>query len=315
MLEIHEALDNFLLAKTGEVAQTTVKWYKSLLTPMVAYLREHTDADDISAVTINDLRRWRAHLIDKKTRYSDHPFRYEVNTRGYSIHTLHGKVNACRIFFSWLHSEQLIDRNPSDRLHSPSLPKHKEPKAIPDCDIRKLIREAYRRENLRDVALIFVLADTGARVAGIAGLRIRDLDLRSGELIVTEKGNKTRPVYLTQRGVQAMRNYLRVRPDVDHNYVWVSLKKTPLTTSGIYKMLERLGKATGVEIYFPHSFRHAAARESLRNGASLERVSKLLGHEDVKTTADCYGVWTKSELHDTHRQVARKRDLWHGVGN
>ena len=315
MLKVHDALDNFLLAKTGEVAESTVAWYKSLLTPMVAYLREHTDADDISAVTIYDLRRWRAHIINKRTRYSDHPFRREITTRGYSIYTIRGKINACRIFFNWLHKDQLIDRNPSDRLHPPSLPKHKEPKAIPDCDIRKLVREAYRRENPRDVALIFVLADTGARVGGIAGLRIRDLELATETLIVTEKGDKTRPVYLTRRGVQAMRNYLRVRPDVDHNYVWVSLKKTPLTTSGIYKVLERLGDATGVEIYFPHSFRHAAARESLRNGASLERVSKLMGHEDVKTTADCYGVWTQTELHDTYRQVTRKRDLWHGVGD
>lgn len=314
MLGIHEALDNFILAKTGEVEQTTVTWYRSHLTHMADYLvGQHID--EAAAVGIYELRLWRAYLINKKTRYGYHDNRPEVNTRGLSINTIHDKVNACRIFFKWLYEERLIPENPAARLKTPSLPKHREPKAISERDIRKLYRVAKRRGKLRDIALLQVVADTGARLGGVAGLKLSDVNIRTGELIVTEKGGKTRPVYLTEEGTAALRAYLRVRPDVDHDYVWVSLKKTPLTTSGIYKVLERLGEATGVEIYFPHSFRHAAARESLRNGASLERVSKLMGHEDVKTTADCYGVWTQTELHETYRQVSRKRNLWYNVGD
>ena len=309
----HDALEYFLLAKIGEVLPATVTWYRSLLTPMAEYLDQRVDS--AADVTIHDLRQWRAQMMGRTTRYADHPYRDEMNTRGYSKNTIHDKVNACRIFFKWAAEERVIPSNPSQRLKPTKLPRYKEPKAISERGIRTLIREAYRRENLRDVAIISVLAETGARVAGVAGLRIQDLDLVAGELIVTEKGDKSRPVYVTSDGIKVLRDYLRVRPDADHDYLFVSARGGPLTESGISKMLSRLGDATGVEPCNPHAFRHAFARENLRNGVSLERVSKLMGHEDVQTTANCYAIWTETELHDTHRQAARRRNLWRGVGN
>ena len=310
---IHDALERFLLAKTGEVASTTTAWYKSLLAPMADDLAGQ--AEDLDAITITHLRRWRARLIHRTTLYTEHPYREEINARQLSIYTVHDTINACRIFFTWLHREQEIQHNPAALLKPPKLPRHKEPKAISERDIRKLVREAYRRDNLRDVALISVLADTGARIGGVSGLRIRDIDLKAGEMIVTEKGNKSRRVYLTDAGVQAVRAYLRVRPSVDHDYVWVSLLGGALTESGCYKALERLADATGVENFNPHAFRHAYARELLRYGVSLERVKELMGHEDISTTANCYGIWTRPELRATHYQASEMRNLWDGVGN
>lgn len=307
---IHAALDEFLLAKTGEVVETTITWYRSLLTPMADYLAGR--ADDLAGVTISDLRRWRADLVGRDSRYTDHPYREECG-RGLSIYTIHDTIIACRTFFSWAARERIVERNPAALLVPPRLPRNREPKAIPERDIRKLIRAAYRRENLRDAAIIYVLADTGARAGGVTGLRLRDLALNRGELVVTEKGAKTRAVYLTEAGVQAVRAYLEIRPDVDHDYLWVSYRGGALTRSGLSKALARLGDAAGVELCNPHAFRHAYARELLRNGVSLERVSELMGHEDIQTTAKCYGLWTRPELHETHVRAAARRDLWGGV--
>ena len=310
MLKVHDALDNFLLAKTGEVVESTIIWYRSHLTHMADYLvgRHIDEADDVS---IYDLRLWRAHVLKRTTRYAEHPYRPEVNTRGLSITTIHDKVNVCRIFFKWLYEERLIPENPAERLKVPSRPRHKEPKAISDRDIRKLMRTAQQQGNLRDIVLLHVLAETGARVGGIAGLRIRDVDTRTGTLLVTEKGSKTRAVYLaTEKGIQAMREYLRARRDVDHDYVWVNVRGGKLTKSGIYQMLRRLAKKAGVKRFNPHAFRHALARELLQNGVSLESVSKILGHEDVKTTAEFYAIWTKTELQTKHRQATVRRNLW-----
>jgi len=267
---------------------------------------------EIAEITVHDLRAWRADLIQRHTRYDDHPIRPAINTRGLSVYTIIGKVKCARILFDWLVEEGELVRSPAERLHAPRRPKNDLPKAISDRDIRRLASYAAREGLVREVALIHCLADTGARVRGIAFLKRSDVSLATGELIVTEKGAKSRAVYLTGAGIAALRNWLRVRPcDVNHDYVFTSLRGgARLTGSGIYQALARVARACGVERFNPHAFRHAFAREMLNAGLSLEVVADLMGHSSVSVTADSYAIWTKRELEEKHFQAARKRGLW-----
>lgn len=305
-MNVEAAVNLFLTAKTGEVSAATVRWYRSHLKALSSRLGSR----EIAQVTIYELREWRVQVLDHKTRYDDHPFRPTANTRGLAPTTAHDRIKVARIFFAWLVEEGLVERDPSVRLQPPKKPRNQEPKAIPDVDIRKLRMTAFDLGLVREVALLHCLADTGARVGGIAALTLSDVNQVTGELMVTEKGEKTRPVYLLPEGVTALREWLRVRPNVDHDSVFVGRSGEPLTHTGIYQALMRLAEQAGVERANPHSFRHAFARELLNAGLSLEAVSDLMGHSGVAITAENYAVWTQSELRKKHKEAGQRRNLW-----
>ncbi len=305
-MNIESAIELFLTAKTGEVAETTVRWYGSHLKTLLSFLGDC----DIAEVTIYNLREWRVQVLGKKTRYDDHPLRPTVNTRGLAPTTAHDRIKVARIFFAWLVKDGLLERDPSLRLQPPKKPRNQEPKAIPDGDIRKLHAVAENEDLVREVAILHCLADTGARVGGIASLTLADVNPVNGELMVREKGQKTRPVYLLPEGVEALREWLDSRPNVGHDFVFTSRYGNPMTAGGIYQALARLAEIAGVERSNPHAFRHAFARELLNAGLSLEAVSDLMGHSSVAVTAESYAIWTKSELRKKHRDASVRRNLW-----
>lgn len=305
-MNVYEAIELFLTAKTGEVADATVRWYRSHLKALSARL----GGRDITQVTIYELREWRNQVLGKKTRYDGHPYRPTANTRGLAPTTAHDRIKVARIFFAWLVEDGLLAHDPSRRLQPPKKPRNQEPKAIPDLDIRKLHAVAEDGGLVREIAILHCLADTGARVGGIASLTLADVNKTTGELMVTEKGGKTRPVYLLPEGITALREWLRMRPNVEHEFVFTGRSGDPLTPGGIYQALARLADAAGVARANPHAFRHAFARELLNAGLSLEAVSDLMGHSGVAITADSYAVWTQSELRKKHRDAGMRRNLW-----
>ena len=303
-LTLNEAVIEFVLACTGEISDSTIRWYKSHLSGLVAELGDL----DVAAVTLRDLRQWRAAEFQKKHTYEVHPWR-PVRKGGLSDATKHGRIRATRRFFAWLLEEKYIDNNPALRL---GLPKkgRRIPKAISDEDLVKL--QAVAVINARDLAIIQVLADSGARVGGLAGLELNDVDLGAMSLTVTEKGRKSREVYLTEASAPALAQWLAEHPGTT-DAVFVSQRGDALTTGGIAQMLKRLSKKAGcIGRTNPHSFRHGFARALLNNGASLEAVSELLGHSNVTVTADFYAVWSKQELKEKHSRFSRLKNLHNG---
>lgn len=295
-----EALEHFLLSYAGSKSPATLIWYRRRLASLVSFLGESMS---IESVTVDDLRRWRVNLSERKTRWADHPSRKE-RPGGLSPWTLNGYIRACRHFFNWLHDEDLLVKNPATRLELPKLPKdHKQ--GIPQSDAMKIINKAQQLGVPRDYALVLFLAETMCRVGGVVNLRMSDLDLDRGAATVHEKNNKSRPVYLEQRGVAAMRVWLMVRPDVKDDHVFIGRLGRGLSGSGVYQLLKRLAMIAGVpKGWNPHNWRHGMARAAQRRGMPTGVLSQALGHAGVDVTVRFYGTCTDDELKDAHAQYS-----------
>lgn len=270
----------FIASMIGVLAPATVLWYRRRLAPLLAAFGDHRMIN----LTVDDLRAYRAALAEKNL----------------SPWTLHAHTRAARRLFVWLVQEGRLTDSPAARLELPALPI--EPaKGITVADMGRIISAA--RASPRDYALCLFLADTGARVGGVAGLEVKDLDLASGRAIVREKGSKARTVYLTRRTCKALRDYLGGRRS---GRVFLGSRGRagqPLTTGGIYQALERLAARAGVVgRWNPHSWRHGAARGWLKRGANLAQVSQLLGHSDVSVTVKFYGAFVDEELRAAHKR-------------
>lgn len=298
---LSESLEAFDLSLKGIVAPSTQRGYTSVVRKLIRFLGDR----DIETITIVDLRRWRASLFDRKSRYADHPNRPEEEG-GLSVWSVHNYLRGIHRFFSWLVEEELLEHNPATRLKLPDLP-DEPPKDISRKNMVRLV-ETAQKSNARDYAIVCFLADTGCRVGGAAGLCLPDLELDRGRATVREKGKggsrKSRTVYLKKRTIEALRSWLSIRPSDRGDAVFVGLRG-PLTASGIYQVLRRLANAADIEgRHNPHSFRHGWARGALRMGADISDVSQILGHSSIAVTVDFYGQWADDELKERHDQFS-----------
>ena len=309
MTVLQNAVQDFCDAQVGVVSEANQKWYCPRLDSLINALGADTDVDSIAT---RDLRAWRTGLVKRKRRWVDHPC-HPAEPGGLSPATLRGYVRAIRTLFNWMEAEGLIDHNPARRLRLP--PKPKTPaRDIAQADALAILEAA--RTSARDYALLRFLADTGCRVSGVVNLTLGCLHLKDDNgrgryATVREKGRggelKTRTVYLSAVTAQALRAYLDQRPESeDSSRVFLSQRPgasgQPLGKSGVYQMLARYARDLQIEgPWNPHAWRHAFAHGLLDNGADLSLVAQLMGHEDVRTTAEAYGQRADRVLADHHR--------------
>lgn len=289
-MKLTEAITEFDLAmRGGSIAESTRTLYHYTLRELLA----HCGDIDITEITLSQLRHFRANLFE----------------RPLSLYTKHRHIRQTRHFFRWLVDEGHLSISPAARLELPKLPKNKPPKDINPIDRERMIEAA---DDVRDLAIVLFLAETGCRRAGLTSLRFGDIDLENHRAIVTEKGSKTRKVRFGPATAAALRAWLVVRPrDKWGDFVFVG-KRGPLTGSGVYRILERLAKKGGVEgRYNPHAFRHGLARRLLQHHLDLGTVSRILGHSDIETTHSFYAVWADNELDDRYDEFGGPLDLPH----
>ena len=134
-----------------------------------------------------------------------------------------------------------------------------------------------------DRAWFLTLAHTGVRTCELLNIRLGDLDLARGRLLI--RGGKTycdRVVFLTDALTLALADYLRLRPTSLDDHLWLDGDQ-PLAASRVRYCVERWGKAAGVQVS-PHRLRHTLATQLVNQGMPLPSVAKLLGHRSLNTT-------------------------------
>ena len=172
-------------------------------------------------------------------------------------------IRAARAFFYWAMDNELIDRNPCQRLRIKS-PKPLRYTLSLDA-LKNLLKGCDTSTQLLTVML---LADTGVRRAELASIKVADIDLDSRTIMIEGKGAKQRRVRFGPVTAIAVADALSGRTDED--------RLLGLDASGVSSLLVRLEYRTGMKCN-AHSFRRMFACEAIRNGMNLFHVQPLLG--------------------------------------
>jgi len=137
----------------------------------------------------------------------------------------------------------------------------------------------------------------------VATLTLASLDLEKMEARVSGK-TRVRVVDFGRRTAAALRAWLDVRPEVDHDRVFVSMVTgEPLGVGGIYQVFKRLARAAGVKGRFnPHALRHLVGQH-FTDETNLELARQKLGHTDIRTTALFYA-------HQDRERLKRASERW-----
>lgn len=201
-------------------------------------------------------------------------------------------------FFSWLEDEDYILKSPVRRIHKVKTASN--------------IKETYSDETLelmrdncseiRDLAMIDLLASTGMRVGEMVLLNRKDIDFNERECIVFGKGDKERMVYFDARTKLHLQAYLDSRAD-ENPALFVSLKApyNRMTIGGIETRLREMGKRLGVPKVHLHKFRRTLATMAIDKGMPIEQLQQLLGHKRIDTTLQ-YAMVKQSNVKLAHRK-------------
>ncbi len=205
------------------------------------------------------------------------------------------KLSALRHLYKFLLLDQVIAHDPTLNIDSPRqwkvLPKslaHDEvagllgsPPATPATPLAAALEA-------RDQAMIEVFYAGALRVSEIIGVKLEDLKLDLGCLMVRGKGDKERIVPLGRSSQDALSNYLKhSRPVIAGNggtpFLFIGRGGKPLTRQRVWQMVGGRSGSAGRHAS-PHMLRHSCATHMVENGADLRTVQTILGHSDISTT-------------------------------
>ena len=274
-----ELIDKFIASKEIEgCSKRKTQYYKSTL----VMLENRTDIH-FTHMTTDHLRTY---LTD---------YQKINNCSKVSIDNIRRNLSS---FFSWLEEENYILKSPMKRIH-----KIKTDKVIKETlsdESLECLRDSC--DNLRDLAIIDLLASTGMRVGELVNINIEDIDFENRECVVFGKGNKERPVYFDARTKIHLKNYLKSRTD-DNPALFVSLDKpfNRLQISGVEIRLRNLGRRLGIHRVHPHKFRRTVATRAIDKGMPIEQVQSLLGHSQIDTTMH-YAMVNQNNVKESHRK-------------
>lgn len=272
-------ITSFVSAKRLEgCSERTLNFYKNTIDKMYSSIGK-----SIKAITTEDLRSYLSE--------------YQANNNVSKV-TIDNIRRNLSSFFSWLEDENYILKSPVRRIHRVKATTSVK-ETYSDEDLEKL-RDSC--DELRDLALIDILASTGMRVGELVRLNRSDIDFNERECVVFGKGDKERIVYFDARTKIHLQNYLNERKD-DNQALFVSLKAPyeRLEIGGVESRLKKLGEALDIDKVHPHKFRRTMATTAIDKGMPIEQVQKLLGHEKIDTTLH-YAMVKQSNVKNAHRK-------------
>ena len=272
-------IELFLSAKRIEgCSEKSLKYYKATIDAMFNELQK-----GVKHIVTDDIRRYLTQYQEKKRS---------------SKVTIDNIRRILSSFFSWLEDEDYILKSPVRRIH----------KVKTGINIKETYSDEtleLMRDNcteLRDLAIIDLLASTGMRVGEMVLLNRNDIDFNERECIVFGKGSKERVVYFDARSKIHLQNYLKSRID-DNPALFVSLKSPHerLRIGGVEVRLREYGRKLGLQKVHPHKFRRTLATMAIDKGMPIEQLQQLLGHRKIDTTLQ-YAMVKQSNVKMAYRK-------------
>jgi integrase/recombinase XerC len=211
-----------------------------------------------------------------------------IHARGLKGRSIQRRLAAVRAFFTFLQREGALKRNPALDVPSPKARRRLPQTLDVDQMARLLDFKPANVLEVRDLAMMEVFYSAGLRLSELTGLRLGDLDLKSGQARVLGKGSRERIILLGGKAVQALRKWLAERASLakpDSEALFVGRSGQPLTPRAVQLRVAERARAQGLPQHVhPHLFRHSFATHLLESSRDLRGVQELLGHANISST-------------------------------
>ncbi|RLA16431.1 MAG: tyrosine recombinase XerC [Gammaproteobacteria bacterium] len=253
------------------VSEHTLKNYQRDLKHLAKYCEQH-NVSEWTALTSADVLK---HVAER-------------HRQGLGSKSLQRELSAIRGFYFYLMKAGLAENNPAQHVKAPKQAR-KLPKTL-DVDQVSALLDAGASSVLevRDVAMFELFYSSGLRLSELSGLNLTDIDFHDRQLTVIKgKGGKSRLLPIGSKAIQALQQWLKVRPPTNaaDDAVFTSARGKRIGNRGIQLRLQQWCLNKGIpEPVHPHMLRHSFATHLLEASQDLRAVQELLGHENISTT-------------------------------
>jgi integrase/recombinase XerC len=265
----HHTLTQFLSELSGKNRSLlTIRCYGIDCRQFLTWIQEN----DLTVTQPAEITK--SHLSEYLSSLSD---------QGLSGRTRARKLAAIKEYFRFLVGSGVIAVSPTESVSAPKRERNGRNYLTPEEYTRLL---SLAGSNPRDYAILQVFLQTGIRVSELCSLTLSDVDLVDRAVTIRQsKGMADRSIELEKKGLQALRNYLRIRPQSLSDALFLNYQAEPLSERGVQKLLAKYVKLAGItKKISPHSLRHTFATYKAERGVSPYQLQQWLGHRNLNTT-------------------------------
>jgi site-specific recombinase XerD len=198
------------------------------------------------------------------------------------------KVASIKSFYRYLKNKaKIIEKNPSSDLESPKVDKTV-PKYLNIEESKRLLNSVEGDFEKRDYAILILFLNCGIRLSELVNIDLKNI--KNDSIVIKGKGSKERVVYLNNSTLEAIKNYLEVRPKdnvKDREALFLSKRKSRISRKTVQYLVKKYITLSGLDPkrYSAHKLRHTAATLMYRHGSvDIRSLQEILGHESIKTT-------------------------------
>jgi len=207
-------------------------------------------------------------------------FLKKLSTDGYTPKSLSRKINSIKTFYRFLKNNNFISLNPAAEITHPKY-EVKPPRILSKVEYRAL-RDSCKGD-ARTYAIVELFLQTGVRIGELANIKLSDI--KDHELVIRAlEGHPQRVVPLNKAAKQALDDYIKIRPKVKNDAIFVTKTGRPLLVRNIRTTIDRYFKLAGIENAKVNDLRHTFIAHHLMSGTPLTVISKLVGHKRLSTT-------------------------------
>ncbi len=231
------------------------------------------DLDILKKVSLSDLYEYMAFISRERDNTSTSRAR---------------KVSSLKSYFGYLNTKaKVLEVNPTKELEAPKLLKRL-PRYLNVEESKKLLSSVNGKYSERDYAILTLFLNCGMRLSELVGININNI--KGNTLTIIGKGDKERTVYLNNSSLDAINQYLKVRPVdnvKDKNALFLSERKQRISKNMVHRIVKKYICEAGLDPqrYSTHKLRHTAATLMYKHGnVDIRALQEILGHESIATT-------------------------------
>ncbi|WP_162987535.1 tyrosine-type recombinase/integrase [Metabacillus litoralis] len=275
---VHESYEDFQLEnKVKNLSEMTIRFYGQNLVHFISF------SEEIGIEQISEIEK---KTIDK--------FIMQLKERNLADTTINTYMRATRAFLYFAMREGYLNKFDINLIKADK--KQKEP--YTEEEVKKLIKKPNIREcgfvEHRNWVMVNYLLETGNRLNTILHLKVKDIDLENGMVVLsTTKNRKAQFNPISEHLVKILNEYIKIYDFEELDYLFINELGEQMTRNSMQHAIARYNKKRGVARTSIHAFRHTFAKHYITSGGDSFKLQRLLGHSTLDVTLNYVNLYSK----------------------